>query len=299
MKPGFYCTLSESPPGFERVALCKRLLLRAPFAALVQDAREVIDAFPEAQERVSGVIVRVAPARSCSRLTPTLWLLEVSRAELPGLANLCQPLVESLQLLREEATRAEKESGARAHMRHDFERAQQDYMILTGNLRRQVEDLTRAHENIQELNQTLEDRVRDRTHALETANAALVASKEAAEHANQSKSLFLATMSHEIRTPMNGVLGMLELAQDHEMSEELGQMLQTIRDSASALLCILNDILDFSKIEAGRMELERQPFSLGRLVRGVAETMQGSAQRRNLILRYEVAAELPERWSPP
>ncbi len=294
MTTGFFCTLDEALPGFEPAELSKRLLLRAPFVALVRDAEEVTGAFPAARERVSGVIVCRGTERRCERLTPRLWQLEVRAEDLPGLGNLCQPFLDSLLELQQETSNAERESAAHVHMRHDFDRAQQDYMSLTVNLRRQVEDLTRAHQEIKELNQTLEDRVRDRTRKLESANRALSVAKDAAEKANSSKSMFLATMSHEIRTPMNGVLGMLELAQDLEMSDELRRMLDTIRDSASALLSILNDILDFSKIEAGRMELERQPFSLRRLVSGVSETMQGSAKRRAVQLRHEIAREIPD-----
>ena len=38
--------------------------------------------------------------------------------------------------------------------------------------------------------------------------------------------------------------------------------LETVAQSAEALLLIVNDILDFSKIEAGKMVLETQPANL-------------------------------------
>ena len=86
-----------------------------------------------------------------------------------------------------------------------------------------------------------------------------------AEESNKAKSRFLANMSHEIRTPMNSILGFTELAldtPDEDISEEVRDYLEKIKENTKLLLHIINNILDISKIESGKIELEHVPFDL-------------------------------------
>ena len=56
----------------------------------------------------------------------------------------------------------------------------------------------------------IEGLLRDRTKEKKAA-AVLAQAKDAAEAANEAKTLFLSNMSHELRTPLNGVLGYVQL----------------------------------------------------------------------------------------
>ncbi len=84
----------------------------------------------------------------------------------------------------------------------------------------------------------------------------LISAREVSEAANKAKSEFLAVMTHELRTPMNGVLGMLQLMQSTELTEEQLEYVDIALSSGDHLLGLINDILDFSKIEQGKLELD-------------------------------------------
>jgi two-component system sensor histidine kinase/response regulator len=116
---------------------------------------------------------------------------------------------------------------------------------------------------------------------------------QAAEAANEAKSLFLATMSHEIREPMNGVIGMTRILLETPLSEEQQQLVEAVHDSGQALLTIINDILDLSRMEAGRLELDSIDFDLKNLLERVVATVEPRARDKGLRLQLRIEPEVP------
>jgi PAS domain S-box-containing protein len=124
--------------------------------------------------------------------------------------------------------------------------------------------------------------------------AELERAKSEAEAAARAKSLFLANMSHEIRTPLNAVIGMTTLLQDTPMSDDQRDFAQTIQASSEALLDVINDILDYSKADVGKLELERRPFDLRRVVEESLDLVTPRALEKGINLAYQIADGTPE-----
>ena len=173
------------------------------------------------------------------------------------------------------------------HCHHDFGVLAGLINRLFQRIEKGEQDSAQAEHNITQLRQEIEQRIKERTDALETA-------KLTAEKANEAKSTFLATMSHEIRTPMNGIIGTMDLLRKTSLNNAQFRMTDTIRESSFSLLRILDDILDFSKIEAGKLELESIPLSVTEIIEAVGRILVSVAHQRQIDLKVFIDPRIPD-----
>jgi PAS domain S-box-containing protein len=129
-----------------------------------------------------------------------------------------------------------------------------------------------AEDEIRQLNIELEERVKQRTADLESANKELEA--------------FSYSVSHDLRAPLRAVDGFSHaVLEDYgaQLPEEGRHYLQTIRDSAQRMGVLIDDLLTFSRLS--RLPLNKQAVSMTRLAHEALEELNRERTGRQIDLR--------------
>ncbi|HEX6950945.1 MAG TPA: MASE1 domain-containing protein [Nitrospira sp.] len=153
-----------------------------------------------------------------------------------------------------------------------------------------VAERRRAEQDLDELNQTLERRIQDRTSTLQ-------ATVEQLQEFDRLKSAFVGVVSHELRTPLTSIKSLSENLQEElagPLNEKQKHYASRIQFNADRLTRMLNELLDLSKIEAGKLELRPMVLSLHDLLADLAEVFQPIAQRKSIMMDVAPMESLPK-----
>ncbi len=161
---------------------------------------------------------------------------------------------------------------------------------LAGAFNQMAHDLARYKEEADQYSKTLEEKVRQRTQALEISNQELRAIQNELMEANMVKSEFMSIASHELRTPLTTLLGYSELLLTRPLTDsQEKEFLGFINEESIRLSRIVDDLLDISRIESQKdFGFDRKPLEPAELVRKNIKFYSGTEAG------HRIAAEVEE-----
>jgi signal transduction histidine kinase len=160
-------------------------------------------------------------------------------------------------------------------------------LLYFGYLMQRLRERGEAKLKLQLLADELEERVEERTRDLDLA-------RQAAENANNAKSVFLSNMSHEIRSPMNAIIGMTNIGLKAPDPQRKDYAFDKIGTASSHLLGIINDVLDMSKIESGKMTLAPAECRFTKTLQRALEVNSFLVNEKEQTLTVRVDDDIPE-----
>ncbi len=134
-----------------------------------------------------------------------------------------------------------------------------------------VQRLVGALHQVEELNLTLEQRVRERTHDLQIAN--------------QAKTRFLAAASHDLRQPVVTIGLLVGLLREKIADPLLKPMVQRVDEAVASMEALLGGLLDLSRLDSGALRLRPQAVPLQPMFDAIAAHEGEAARRKGLALR--------------
>jgi CheY-like chemotaxis protein len=139
-----------------------------------------------------------------------------------------------------------------------------------------VTDYKHVERALREANETLEQRVVERTRE--------------AEAAQQSRTRFLAALSHDVLQPLNAARLFTSALRETDDALEQQHLAERVDASLRAAEELLDGLLDVSRLDAGALKPELSDFDAGELLRQLAAQYAPIAAGRGLDLRVHATA---------
>ena len=143
----------------------------------------------------------------------------------------------------------------------------------------------RAERALEQVNQSLELRVQERTATLTRVNAELETARAKADAANHDKTRFLAAASHDLLQPLNAARLYTSTLIERSKSTGFAELANSIEASLTAVEDIMSALLDISRIDSGALRPAATPVSARDLLKKIEVEFAPMAREHGITLR--------------
>ena len=153
------------------------------------------------------------------------------------------------------------------------------YELITNNKRLLVK--------LKEANSHLEEKVKERTYELESANERL-------KHLNIEKNKYVGIVAHDLRNPIGNAYNFADLLYSDSngfTEEEKTEFLGIIKDRCGYSLKLIEDFLDTSKIESGILDLNFREWEYVSIVQECISQNKMFAKQKEQRILFEKPKE--------
>ena len=147
-----------------------------------------------------------------------------------------------------------------------------------------VTESVQSADALQRANETLEQRVQERTAELTKVNEELAKAKREADQANQGKTRFIAAASHDILQPLNAARLFTSSLVERAEKDGSSDLARNVDASLEAVEEILSTVLDISRFDAGAVKPEITNFSAEDILLPLRREFGPMAETRGLRL---------------
>jgi len=170
---------------------------------------------------------------------------------------------------------------------HIHRQAHDEIGLLCVHIHRMATRLRQSKHKLSQLNQNLEEKVKERTISLTKSNLLL-------QKINDSRQRFFSDVSHELRTPLTTIIGEADVSLRTDLIQkntETNNSLNTILVQATFMERRIKDLLMIVKADNGCLTLKRSPLFLEEVVLNAVFRVQGLAKVNNIQLNCNIAGE--------
>lgn len=131
---------------------------------------------------------------------------------------------------------------------------------------------------------------------LQAVNESLRQANIRLKQMDKMKDELVSIASHELRTPMTAIKSYLWMALnkgDRELSEKIRKYIHRALESSDRMIDLVNDMLSVSRLEGGRIELDRKPIDVSKIIHDVLADLQPKAGEKGLKLEAQISQDLP------